>query len=353
MPVYIRSAASISPQDTFAKNGFLDSAVVHTGNVLKAIEPDYKDIIDAKLIRRMSRILRIGVATAMGCLDEAGIKNPDAIITGTAYGCLADTEMFLSRIIEQGEEMLSPTAFIQSTHNTAGAQTALMLQCNNYNNTFVHGGFSFESALLDAIMLLGENEVSNALVGNIDELTEISHSILNRFGFYKRVPVSNMELYASRSKGTIAGEGSAFFVLTSEAAPGDYTQIDGVATLYKPKDTLEIAGYIDAFLKDHFIAAEEVDLIIMGRNGDYKNDATYDELQRLLFSKNDVINYKHLCGEYPTAVSFALWMAANIIKTQQVPAVTGYNRIKEKKLNKVLICNNYQDHHSVILLSAC
>ena len=100
----------------------------------------------------MSRIIKMGVRR-MECLKEAGVENPGAIITGTAYGCLADTESFLTKMVENKEELLTPTAFIQSTHNTVGAQIALMLKCHNYNNTFVHRGFSFENALLDAIII--------------------------------------------------------------------------------------------------------------------------------------------------------------------------------------------------------
>lgn len=170
----------------------------------------------------MSRIIRMGVAAATECLQEAGISQPDAIITGTAYGCLEDTGVFLTRMVEFNEELLTPTAFIQSTHNTIGAQIGLMLQCNNYNNAFVHRGFSFESALLDARMLLNEKAAFNVLVGAVDEITNISHNILNRLGLYKQEQVNNLNLYESGTKGTIAGEGASFFLLSSEPAPTDY-----------------------------------------------------------------------------------------------------------------------------------
>ncbi|HQW93271.1 MAG TPA: beta-ketoacyl synthase chain length factor, partial [Ferruginibacter sp.] len=168
--MYISATGNISPQKTFGHQPMLADTVVFTGNRLTAIEPDYKEFIEPKLIRRMSRIIRMGVAAAMECLQQANIKVPDAIITGTAYGCLEDTNSFLSKMVEFNEELLTPTAFIQSTHNTIGAQIGLMLQCNNYNNAFVHRGFSFESALLDGMMLLKEKDASNVLVGAIDEI---------------------------------------------------------------------------------------------------------------------------------------------------------------------------------------
>ena len=52
---------------------------------------------------------------------------PDAIITGTGLGCLEDTEKFLTAMVTNKEEFLTPTSFIQSTHNTVSAQIALLL----------------------------------------------------------------------------------------------------------------------------------------------------------------------------------------------------------------------------------
>lgn len=353
MKIYIQSSANISPQQTFKRAAFPFQAAAYSGNTLKAIEPDYKNIIDEKMIRRMSRIVKIGVAAALECLKDAGETYPEAIVTGTEYGCLTDTEQFLSSIILQDEEMLSPTAFIQSTHNTVGAQIALILQCTCYNNTFVNGGFSSESALLDAIMLLQEREVKDVLAGSVDELTAFSHVILSRFGLYKRETVSNLGLFDSASKGTIAGEGAAFFLLTSQPSADYLAQLEGIATFYRPKDTTEMANNITAFLTSHSLNMTDIDLVITGKNGDVKNDAHYDLLKELVFAENELINYKHLCGDYPTAVSFAVWLAANIIKTGKIPEGAGYEVSKTNKLQRILICNNYQSlHHSLILITA-
>src|SRR5215475_8165928 len=123
--MYIQSTGIVSPQPSFDQ--LLNEPVIYTSNRLTCIEQDYSKIVDPKLIRRMSRIIKMGVAAGIECLNEAGNKSPDAIITGTAFGCLADTESFLGKMVENKEELLTPTAFIQSTHNTVGAQIALML----------------------------------------------------------------------------------------------------------------------------------------------------------------------------------------------------------------------------------
>src|SRR6516165_2125731 len=76
MKVFIRSAASISPQKTFGQASFLTEAVEYIGNRLTCIEPDYSGIIDTKLIRRMSRIIKMGVAAAAASLQEAKVAMP-------------------------------------------------------------------------------------------------------------------------------------------------------------------------------------------------------------------------------------------------------------------------------------
>jgi 3-oxoacyl-(acyl-carrier-protein) synthase len=351
--MYIKATGNISPQKTFGHQP-LAEAVAYSGNRLTCIEPDYKEFIDPKQIRRMSRIIRMGVAAAMECLQEAGVKVPDAIVTGTAYGCLEDTNSFLSKMVEFNEELLTPTAFIQSTHNTIGAQIGLMLQCNNYNNAFVHRGFSFESALLDGMMLLKEGDANNVLIGAIDEITNTSHTILNRLSLYKLETVSNLDIYQTKTKGTIAGEGAAFFLLANEASETDYAKLDGLHTFYKPDDFVEIERQIQSFLERQSVSIAEIDLIITGKNGEMAGDKVYEALSKSVFAEKECINYKHLCGEYPTAAAFAMWLAATTIKSGQVPAALNDKASGEKQIKKILIYNHYQGiHHSLSLLSAC
>lgn len=354
MNIYIKATGNISPQKTFGPPPFLSDLVEYQGSRMACIEPDYKDYIDPKLIRRMSRIIKMGVAAASHCLREAAIEQPDAILTGTAYGCLEDTGLFLSKMVEQNEELLTPTAFIQSTHNTVGAQIALMLHCHQYNNTFVHRGFSFESALLDGLMLLREQEANHVLVGGVDEITRYSHTILGRFGLYKRENISNKDLLYSATKGSMAGEGASFFVLSSQASENDYCQLQGLHTFYKPAGIQEIENQIRTFLAEHSVDLDEIDLILNGRNGDSTGDQVYQGLEQGIFQDRSSASYKNLCGEYPTSTAFALWLAAGILKTGNIPPSLPIGARPAKKIQKILIYNHSQQiHHSLFLLSSC
>jgi 3-oxoacyl-(acyl-carrier-protein) synthase len=354
MKAYIRSAACISPQKTIGHSGFLTDIQEYQTTRLKAIEPDYKQYIDPKLIRRMSHVIKMGVAAAKESLDAAGINQPDAIITGTAFGIMEDTVAFLTRIIEMNEEMLPPTAFIQSTHNTVAAQIALLLKCHNYNNTFVHKGISFENALLDALMLLNEGEAAHVLVGGIDEMVDTSFIVLTRLGLYKRWPVNNLSLFKEQSKGTIGGEGAAFFVLSDKADEQNLAELTGLGTFYDTDTALDITPRISDFLSKQGLTVADIDLVITGKNGDIKNDGPYEILKAGLFKHTTCANYKHLCGEYPTSASFALWLAANIIYRQTVPGVLLEQETIQKAPKRILIYNRYQNkYHALMLVSAC
>lgn len=354
MKAYIRSAASISAQNTFETSAFLTDVIEYHATRLAAIEPDYKSYIDPKLIRRMSHVIKMGVAAAKDVLLNARVNNPDAIITGTAYGILEDTVTFLTRIIEMQEEMLPPTAFIQSTHNTVAAQVALLLKCHNYNNTFVHKAISFESALLDALMLINEGEAANVLVGGIDEMTDTSFTVLTRLGLYKRQPVKNTNLFNEKSKGTIGGEGAGFFLLSHQ--PGDHcmAELTGLKTIYRTDVAHDATTDIEFFLNEHQLTMQDVDLVITGKNGDIKNDEPYEHLQAGVFKGTTCANYKHLSGEYPTSSAFALWVAANIIHRQQLPVVLLEQAAWMPAPKRILIYNRYQNrYHSLMLVSAC
>jgi 3-oxoacyl-[acyl-carrier-protein] synthase II len=339
MKKYIRSTGNISPQQTFGQSFTQAEIITYTGNRMAAAEPDYSKLIDVKLIRRMSRIIKLGVAAAMECLQKAHVNAPDAIITGTAYGCLQDTEVFLTRLVENKEELLTPTAFIQSTHNTVGAQIALMLKCHEYNNTFVHRGFSFESALLDGLLLLEEQKANTVLVGGVDEITDSSHAILTRLGLYRR--------------GAKGGEGAAFFLLANQPSGSDYARLDGMETLYKPKTGRDVEAAIQSFLAAHGIGMKHVDLVITGQNGDAKGDAIYKQLSAAVWNNTPATGFKHLCGEYPTATAFAVWLAAEILREGKVPPAVGQVTV-DKPVKRILIYNHFQNiHHSLFLLTAC
>lgn len=132
--------------------------------------------------RRMGKIMKSSLLSSLEALAQAGVDKPDAIITGTMYGCLEYSERLLEQMKEEGETMLKPTYFMQSTHNTIGSNIAIKTHCHGYNVTYTQGTDSLSWALRDAEMLLKEGKAKSVLVGCHDESTPLFNSLLKRDG---------------------------------------------------------------------------------------------------------------------------------------------------------------------------
>lgn len=176
------------------------------------VATDIKLLIpDAGVRRRMSRVIKSAVSTAVECM--AGVENIDsldAIITATGWGCLADSERFLRNIIVDKEQLLNPTPFIQSTFNTVGGQIALLRHNHCYNVTYVNRSHSFEDALLDAMMRIADGDSKNILIGAFDEQTPSQHAIMERMGIFRKCN---------------DGEGAMFAHITAEQNDASIAQV--------------------------------------------------------------------------------------------------------------------------------
>lgn len=353
MQAYIKSSSAISPQDSYHEGLFNGQALVPAKRIMKCIEPDYKEVINPALLRRMSRVVKMGLAAALKSLKEAGVEVPDAIITGTGLGCMEDTGTFLSSLIKNKEQFLTPTAFIQSTHNTIAGQIALMIKCNNYNFAYVHRGFSFENALLDAMMMLQNGDAKNVLLGGIDELTNDYVGITSRMGQWKQDEREDIQLFQSHSRGTIAGEGSVFFTLQS-SKEGAIASFKGLDMIYKPESENEIRTSLSRLLEGAGLHMDDIDAVMPGLNGWPKYDQLYNPLLNTVFAGKPILGFKQLCGEYMTASSFAAWLAASIIQHQHVPAGVQISGPALTKPKNILIYNHYMGiDHTLMLLGAC
>ena len=349
--MYINGLGAISPQNTHS-GSFPFELTNHNNVQLSCVEPDYKEYMSPRTSRRMSRAVKMGVAAALMALNDKETDKPDAIITGSGLGCMQDTEKFLQAITENQEKFLNPAPFIHSTHNTISSQIALLLKCMGYNQTYVHGPFSFESALLDAAMLLKDGTHHTILAGGIDEMTPNLFAITRRFNVWKKNDLNSQRLLTSNSKGTIAGEGAGFFKLQSNATEDSVAQIIDVKTIFSSSGKKEPEFHTKEFLENNSTSLDEIDLCFLGKNGDNRLDGLYTSLQTSLFNNKSIAVYKHLCGEYLTSTAFATWLAAQILRHQQVPKFVMHEGRLPHSINKVLIINQFRhDHLSLVLLA--
>lgn len=342
----------VSAQDTY-ETSFLESVEINsTENILYAKQPSYKELIPPAAARRMAKGVKMGLAASTKALKEANVEVPDAIITGTGMGCIEDSEKFLKALIDNNEEYLTPTNFIQSTHNTVGAQIALGLGCKGYNFTYVNGAISFESALLDAKMQLENEEENSILVGAADETSSHTMELFKLVNVLKKDTDKPFSVLDSNSKGVVYSEGATFIALENVQKDSSYAILDGLQ-IQNTLEIDEVESFINDFLKKNNVKIDEIDAVVFGNNGDVTFDNYYSTAGEI-FNQVPQIYYKHLSGEFNTASAFGFWVAASIIKNQDIPAIVKMNNIEKSNFSKVLLYNQFNGiDHSLVLLSKC
>ena len=351
--VYINSIASVSAQKTFDNSDFFNEFIDHDAQVINVVNPNYKDYIPPAAARRMAKGIKMGVVASKIALQESGLENVDAIITGTGMGCVRDSEKFVSAIIDNDEQYLTPTSFIQSTHNTVGGQIALDLQCKGYNFTYVHASNSFESAVLDAKLQLELNEENNILIGGVDELGDHTVTIHKLINHIKPEAIKASELLDSKTEGAVFGEGANFFVLSNEKKATSYAQVLAIK-LFNTLSQNDVSQAAIQFLEDNNMTAEDIDMVVLGNNGDVHYDTYYQALGSGIFKNTQQVYYKHLCGEFNTASAFGFWLASKILKTQMLPEIVKLNDLDISNYKTILLYNQYRgENHSFTLLKSC
>lgn len=351
--VYINGVGCVSAQKTFDTVFLEDFVLNENQNILPLQVPIYKDFISPVAIRRMAKGVKNGIVAATMAMKEAGVEQLDAIITGTGMGCIEDSDKFLKALIDNNEEFLTPTSFIQSTHNTVGSQIALGLQCKAYNFTYVNAAVSFESAILDAKMQIEDGEASTILIGGIDEISDYTAELFKLAGFIKKDTEAPYTILNSKTSGVVYSEGATFFVLQGEKTKDTYAEILDVNIINSIEND-GIETKVLEFLKTNNVKISDIDAVIFGYNGDVNDDDYYKYLSDTTFANTPQVYYKHLSGEYNTASAFGLWVGVKIIKTQNIPEVLKVNLLEKKSYQIILLYNQYKGiDHSFTLIAKC
>lgn len=307
MTCFIQTSASISIQG----NAFEIAQVDFPATLA---QPDYKELIPAAKLRRMSLSIKMGSWCAQKC--ELDAVSP--IIVGTGLGCLADSEKFLSSLehdVPGGPaDVVSPTPFIQSTHNTIAGQLALLNDNRAYNSTHVQEGHSFEVALMDAMLMLAEGE-ENILVGGVDERIDLLNSIAE--GLDIPHEMSNR-----------ISEGAAFFKLSTKS--GDVKVVD--CNIHYQQDLPELLKAAKT---------NGIDLVLFGQSGaSISNIPSTDDLP--------VFSYSDHFGLFMTNPALGMDLGARIL--QGATDLPNMNTIGIKKL---AVINSYCDRSFGMITLEC
>lgn len=303
--MYIHAASSITTLDTFGKKGFAEDLIMGSVSSKVLVQPAYKDHIPASLLRRTPKINKMALACLEDCLSQYSAEL-DAIIVGTGLGCLSDTEKFISQIANaKPDQMLSPTAFIQSGHNAISGQIALMKKNHGYNMTYAQGGLSFEYGLKDALLCLKEGQ-KNVLVGAVDEKTEALDDLANKF---------QLDLSDSIT------EGASFFILNS--SQGSISVKDVLISDSNWQKDLEELFEIEQ------LTWADIDHAFVGH-------LFTDGIQLPC----PAFEYIKSCGRYMSSSAFGTHLAYDYLHYQEKKYALVINRVEESKTGLILLARD-------------
>jgi 3-oxoacyl-(acyl-carrier-protein) synthase len=202
------------------------------------------------------------------------------------------------------------------------------------------------------MMMIDEGD-KNILVGGVDEIGPYTTSLHNLIGHLKPEDSLYEGVLKSNTKGAVYSEGAQFFVLEEEKNEKSYAQLVDVALFNELSET-EIETTLEQFLNDNNLVVSDLDLVVLGNNGDIEFDSIYNNLQEGILKNTTQIYYKHLSGEYNTASAFGMWTACKLIKEQVIPENLRLNSVEVTSIKNVLLYNQYRGkNHSFVLLKSC
>ncbi|MCW3786778.1 beta-ketoacyl synthase chain length factor [Plebeiibacterium sediminum] len=350
MSVYIKSIIAVSAQDTF-ENNTLPQELAPATKWMKCITPEFKKYIPVKVLRRMNRFSRISSVSAFKSLANLGIEKPEAIITATSLGCADDSEKFLNQMLDNNEMLLTPTSFIQSTHNAVGSNLALAYKCHGYNMVYTHDNNAFETALLDASLKIKDGKLNNILIGAVDEISEENYYLKDTLSRWKSSEETNLDFASSITEGTIPGEGATFMTVTNDKEDAELELI-GTEVFYSLKSSESLSDRIKRFVKNQNIDLVDVDTLMLAIDGDIRNVKVYQDLMGEDFKHANICHYKHICGSYDSDGGFAVWVASQMVNKVTVPDYVYLRKVECKPKIILIARQNLNRNFGLVLLRA-
>ncbi len=136
--------------------------------------------VEGRRLRRMESIAKNVLFCSYQALEQAQIpldifKNM-GLSVAVGAGSLENTCKFMDSILDDGDELSSPTAFAGSVHNSTGLALSMFLQITGPCITTGQFESSFPAALLNALVFLEKKMCHEVLVAVADDKNGVAAS---------------------------------------------------------------------------------------------------------------------------------------------------------------------------------
>src|SRR5690606_41789705 len=135
-------------------------------------------------------------------------------------------------------------------------------------------------SLLDGELQTEHDEANDILVGATEEKAVRTMELYQLNGTIKKESDLPADYLASSTSGVVWGEGSCFFVLSSEKSENTNAQLVAVTFINKLEED-EVTSFISEFLAKNNMETTEIDAVLLGFSGDARTDGYYRTAQSL------------------------------------------------------------------------
>jgi len=293
--------SAIADVDRFDTSGLS----AHKAALVRDFNP--RDYIAPMKMRRMNTLSRFAVSAAKMAIDDYGKELPreTGVAIGTAFGPVQTSVDYMREYVERGAALAPPQLFAESVANAPGSHIAIEWGLRGFNVTITQRESSALAAAMYASSQVLKGSVRAAMIGGVEEVTEMVFSVLDRIG----------ALDDDQRNGMVIGEGSAMLIAEkSESAKYGFLSGFGIArdTTASISDWGDDASAVATAMRNAVDDAEltprDIDAIYASANGAARGDRLEARAIQQLFGDDapPVIVTKKLFGEYAAAGALQL-----------------------------------------------
>ncbi len=321
-------ASAAVPVDRFDTTGFYahDAALVR--------EFKARDFINPMKMRRMNGLSRFAVSAAKLALENAGADpgRNTGVAMGTSFGPVQTSVDYMQEYVAKGAALAPPQLFAESVANAPGSHIAIESDLRGFNVTITQRESSALGAAMYAASQIVKGAVDAALVGGVEEVSEMTFSVLDRV---RALSGSAARPFDRNRDGVLFGEGSAVLVLQPRAAKA-YAYFSGFGMARDTTASISdwgddhgaVVTAMRAAIEDAEIDLGEIDAIYASASGTVRGDALEARAIESLFGESipPVVATKALFGEYAAGGALQLTAAVIALDEQVVHASVGFEQ---------------------------
>jgi 3-oxoacyl-(acyl-carrier-protein) synthase len=288
-----------------------------------------RDFINPMKMRRMNLLSRYAVSAAKMALADAGSSPGEdtGVALGTCFGPVQTSVDYMQEYVAKGAALAPPQLFAESVANAPGSHIAIESGFRAFNVTVTQRESSALAAAMYASSQLVKGSAASAVIGGVEEASEMVFSVLDRLGALSRTVARPFD---RDRDGTTLGEGSAVLLVQREPMRKAYAWLSGFGIARDTTASISdwgtdheaVVAAMRAAMADAELDLGDIDAIYASANGGRRGVP--------------VVATKGVFGEYAAGGALHLASAVIAIDEQVLHPSAGFESGDELQPNREL-----------------